>query len=228
MKTPQIREMLRQTLEDHRLSRSERGAMGRILDGVDLDQQRLAAFRKTAFELAGEHLGTPNARAALGWLEEVIKLLQNHAGCDTSSVAESYFSPGDHCPRRISGLIGGARKTIDVCVFTITDDRISDALAEAHRRGVAVRIVTDDDKAEDRGSDINRLAESGVAVRVDRIQHHMHHKFALFDATTLLTGSYNWTRSAARSNEDNFLVTDDRRFVEPFSALFEKLWKAFG
>ena len=41
------------------------------------------------------------------------------------------------------------------------------------------------------------LAELGVAVRIDRSEHHMHHKFALFDDAILATGSYNWTRSAA-------------------------------
>ena len=27
---------------------------------------------------------------------------------------------------------------VDICVFTITDDRLSDAIVAAHRRGVAV------------------------------------------------------------------------------------------
>ena len=53
----------------------------------------------------------------------------------------------------------------------------------------------------------------------------MHHKFALADCAVLLTGSYNWTRSAASSNEENFLITGDRRFVDAFARQFEKLWK---
>jgi len=234
MKSQHIHDMLRQTLEDRRLSRTERAALGRILDGVDLTEQTIATFRKTAFKLASKNLadsgGDPtNREAVLQWLEDIVRLLQSRAASDRhGTLAESHFAPGDHCPRRIASLIGGARKTIDVCVFTITDDRISDALLEAHRRDVALRIVTDDDKSEDLGSDIQRLRKAGVAVRIDRTPHHMHHKFSLFDGNVLLTGSYNWTRSAARDNEENFLVTDDRRFVEPFSRLFEKLWDAFS
>ena len=53
----------------------------------------------------------------------------------------------------------------------------------------------------------------------------MHHKFAIFDNKTLLTGSYNWTRSAARNNEENFIVTADRLLVQRFDSEFEQLWQ---
>jgi phosphatidylserine/phosphatidylglycerophosphate/cardiolipin synthase-like enzyme len=56
----------------------------------------------------------------------------------------------------------------------------------------------------------------------------MHHKFAVFDARTLLTGSYNWTRSAAEDNRENVLVVDDPRLVRPFVETFEELWAAFA
>ena len=117
---------------------------------------------------------------------------------------------------------------MDVCVFTLTDDRIARALEEAVERGVKVRVITDDDKAHDRGSDAIRLARSGIDVRMDRTDAHMHHKFALFDNRYLLTGSYNWTRSAARENEENFIVTDDARLVDSFTSQFEKLWEKFA
>ena len=95
-----------------------------------------------------------------------------------------------------------------------------------HRSAFIICLVTDDDKAADRGSDVDRLAEAGVTVRADRSAAHMHHKFALADGSILLTGSYNWTRSAAHDNEDNFVITGDRRFVKAFARQFEKLWEA--
>jgi cardiolipin hydrolase len=59
---------------------------------------------------------------------------------------------------------------------------------------------------------------------VDRSPYHMHHKFAILDGATLLTGSYNWTRGAARDNEENLIVTDEPRLVNPFALTFEHLW----
>jgi phosphatidylserine/phosphatidylglycerophosphate/cardiolipin synthase-like enzyme len=56
----------------------------------------------------------------------------------------------------------------------------------------------------------------------------MHHKFALFDDDLLLTGSYNWTRGAADSNEENLILSNDRRLLASFRDEFERLWKKFA
>jgi len=87
-----------------------------------------------------------------------------------------------------------------------------------------VRIVTDNDKEFDAGSDIAQLRQAGVPVAVDRTDAHMHHKFALFDGTWLLNGSYNWTRSAAQFNEENLVVHNDPGLVRQFQAQFDTLW----
>ena len=227
MKPQQVHDILRQTLDDRRLSRTERTALDHILDHLEPTDRVLAHYRSMAFDLARETVDGPGAKEVIRWLEDVVKLLASQAPSGAgAAVAESHFSPGESCPRRIAGFISGAKKTVDVCVFTITDDRITSAVLEAHRRGRRVRVVTDDEKAADRGSDVQRLAEAGIAVRVDRSEAHMHHKFALADGSVLLIGSYNWTRSAACDNEDNFVITGDRRFVEAFARQFEKLWES--
>ena len=74
-----------------------------------------------------------------------------------------------------------------------------------------------------RGEYIDNPPNSGVEVVVDNTEHHMHHKFALFDRRILLTGSYNWTVSAARRNCENIAVTDDRRLVRAYGEEFERL-----
>ena len=51
---------------------------------------------------------------------------------------------------------------MDLCVFTITDDRLVEVwILDAHYRGVRVRIITDNDKAADLGSDIDQLPRGG-------------------------------------------------------------------
>ena len=128
---------------------------------------------------------------------------------------------------KIIEMFGAARASVDVCVFTITDNRIVDAMDRAHRRNVQIRVISDDDKAMDAGSDIDRLERMGIPVRVDRSEHHMHHKFAIFDKSKLLTGSYNWTRSASLHNEENFVITTDRDLLKDFTRMFDKLWRDF-
>lgn len=55
----------------------------------------------------------------------------------------------------------------------------------------------------------------------------MHHKFAIFDRKTLLTGSHNWTRSAARANQEKIVLSEDVRLVADFRGYFDRLWTAF-
>jgi len=225
----QVRTMLEQTLDDRRLTRSERKAMDRIFDHIDPDAHALALYRSVAFDLARQSIVDPTAIETIGWLEEVVKMLQSaDASGGPPATADTYFTPGDDCPAKIRGLLARARNSVDICVFTITDDRVSNAIIDAHERRLKVRVISDDDKSGDRGSDIQRLESAGIEVRIDHTDDHMHHKFAIFDHRLLLTGSYNWTRSAANRNKENFLVTGEPRFVLDFARQFERLWEEFS
>ena len=142
------------------------------------------------------------------------------------SVSQAFFSPGLTCVTEILRQFQACRRTADVCVFTITDDRITRAIIAAHQRGVEVRVLTDDDKSHDLGSDIRTLAAAGVPCKMDVGNvAHMHHKFAVFDGHLLLSGSFNWTRSASEFNEENLIVTADTALVAAFAARFAVLWE---
>jgi mitochondrial cardiolipin hydrolase len=91
-----------------------------------------------------------------------------------------------------------------------------------------VRIISDDDKRFDAGSDIAQLADAGIPIALDDTKAHMHHKFALIDQRWLLNGSFNWTRSASTSNDENLVVTNDPQQLRSFAAQFEALWVRFG
>lgn len=142
----------------------------------------------------------------------------------TTNLSEAWFAPDQDVCGRIMKAFQDARKAADVCVFTITDDRIARAMIDAHRRGVAVRLVSDDMKSGDLGSDIERIAAAGVAVKIDRTPAHMHHKFAIFDGQILLNGSYNWTRSAGRENCENLVVSHEGSLVAAFQGEFDRVW----
>jgi mitochondrial cardiolipin hydrolase len=222
--TPQEMEArLRQTLTDERLSGGERQALRQLLEAAPPDGQKAAVYRSAAFRLARESLADPRAGDVLDWLEDVVKLL--HPVRQGHAPAEALFSPADNVTGRLCSLFDTARQSADVCVFTITDDRVTRALIAAHDRGVNVRVVTDNDKAFDLGSDIERISSAGVPVRIDRTQAHMHHKFAIFDKARLVNGSFNWTRSAAEFNSENLLVTADPALVSAYGREFERLWE---
>lgn len=219
----ELDDMLRQTLDDRRLSRTEKRAFNEVFADLDLTDDDRAFVRNRVFAMAREAIRAPESREVLEWAEDVVKLVHQKHERDPS-IYEVHFSPGDECRLTIQKLLDRAGHKIDICVFTITDDRLASKILEAHARGVKVRIISDNDKARDRGSDIHRLAEAGIECCVDESEHHMHHKFALFDRMTVLTGSYNWTRGAAQHNRENVLVSDDPRLVDDYQHAFDELW----
>jgi len=221
--------VLEQTLEDLRLSRGERRALAAVLTDAVERTRDLDLVRSRAFAVAAAVVPTRRGRQALAWLEEVVKVVAGLRDASPREVlAEAVFSPGDRCLQRLLGLIGGAQRAVEACVYTITDDRIAAALLDAHRRGVAVRIVTDTGKSSDLGSDVERLAAAGIPVAYDTSPGHMHHKFALFDRRTVAAGSYNWTRSAAEENHEDLVISDHPGLVARFAEEFDRLWGAFG
>lgn len=214
---------LRDSVADLRLDNDEKLDLRRAAATLGIDRARY--LRNRAFDIARELMLDAPARTleALQWLEQVVKTV-DAAQAPPATVAQACFAPGDACLRKLRELCRGARRSLDVCVFTISDDRLSGELLGCHARGIAVRVLSDDDKRFDDGSDIDRLRRAGIPVRLDDGPEHMHHKFALFDGRLLANGSFNWTRSATDRNEENLVVTDDPELVGGFSRRFEALW----
>ena len=55
----------------------------------------------------------------------------------------------------------------------------------------------------------------------------MHHKFAIFDRKQLMSGSYNWTRSAFLENQENIILTNELGLLRQFQDTFDALWTAW-
>ena len=147
------------------------------------------------------------------------------------------FFPSSASHAQLLTYISRAKSTIELAIFSITDDRIRDALIGAHARGVKVRVISDDETANNDGADVFALAEAGIETVVDsRLapkragdegKRHMHNKFLVLDHSLLLTGSFNFTYAAASKNCENLFATSDTYFVQRYSAEYEKLWASF-
>ena len=219
--------VLRKTFEDRKISLEERHQLRYIVTRHKYDYETLAFIRNRAFRIAAEVVDGNESREILKWLEEVVRIIDQTLIKACPAVVDVAFSPGNECLDKVITTLTEAKRSADICMFTITDNRIRDAIVALHRRGRRVRIISDDEKMKDPGSDISYLSQQGIPVAVDDSKEHMHHKFAVFDRGILLTGSFNWTRSAVERNHENILVTDNERLVGPFLKEFERLWESF-
>lgn len=224
-------ERLELSIADNVLTTAEKHALAADLRARPLRLDQLRQLRNHAFELVLERARDPLQAAAMPalvkWLNDVVKLLDQVA-TPVQIETEVWFSPGEECREALIGYLKSCRTRMDICVFTIADDSLTEGILDAHQRGVVVRVISDDDKRHDSGSDIDRLRSAGIQVVLDDSEAHMHHKFAIFDGRWLLNGSFNWTRSASRINEENLVATNDPQQLGHFSAQFEALWERFG
>lgn len=141
---------------------------------------------------------------------------------------DAFFFPNKKNVDNIVKYIGMASKTLHICVFNITNDDLCKAILQRWEAGVDVKVITDDECATNKGSDIQRLADAGIPVRTDSAPtYHMHDKFMVVDGKFVLTGSFNWTFQAGSHNQENVLVVDHPYYCEKYGTEFNHLWVDF-
>ena len=125
-------------------------------------------------------------------------------------------------------MIRTCKKSLDIAIFTLTNDKIFAAMEEAFNRGVSIRVIADDECSKMWGSDVVRCAALGIPTKTDSdVRSHMHHKFCVIDNSVLITGSFNWTAQAVKSNQENILFYENRELANTYTQEFNRLWNIF-
>ena len=143
------------------------------------------------------------------------------------ALLECYFFPNQNNERKVVDMFRTCKKTLDLAIFTLTKDSISNAIEEAHKRGVKVRLIADDSCSLMLGSDVRKLAAMGVPTKTDKAKYYMHNKVAIIDKSVLVTGSYNWSRQATNYNQENILFFENKELCEKYTEEYDKLWEQF-
>ncbi|WP_287417336.1 phospholipase D-like domain-containing protein [Oceanithermus sp.] len=134
-----------------------------------------------------------------------------------------YFSPGygEAAVGRVVRELDAAEREVWVAAFVLTHPRVLEALNAAARRGVAVRVLL-----ERRNLPDSREEALGprVEVRADANPAAMHLKAIVIDERTVVTGSFNFTRSAVSRNDENLLVLTHPQLARRYK---EKVWQAW-
>lgn len=142
---------------------------------------------------------------------------------------DAFFFPNVANIKKMVNYIKMAKKSIDLAIFSFTNDDLADAIIDAHQRGVTVRIVTDDEAMKGKGADAQRCSDAGIPVRTDsEVNYHMHNKFMVVDSMFLITGSFNWTFQAGKSNQENVVVVDGEYYINKYNQEFNNLWSQFA
>jgi phosphatidylserine/phosphatidylglycerophosphate/cardiolipin synthase-like enzyme len=125
-------------------------------------------------------------------------------------------------------LLNSATQSIDVCIFDI--DMASEVFIEAHRRGVAVRVVTETSNLKSKQDPtkprkaITDMIEAGIPVKDDGHNGYMHHKFIIVDGTWVWFGSINLTATSLYHHNNNAVLVRSRRLAAVFGKEFDELF----
>ncbi|AEB11220.1 phospholipase D-like domain-containing protein [Marinithermus hydrothermalis] len=136
----------------------------------------------------------------------------------------AYFSPagGEAALEAILARLAASREEVWVLAFVLTEERLIQALAAAHARGVRVRVLLETrNLIHSREENLPR----GVELRQDTNPYQMHHKLMVIDRSWVITGSFNFSRSAYTRNNENLLVLHSPALAERYRKEAERLWR---
>ena len=119
------------------------------------------------------------------------------------------FVPGEDCEEVIVAEINQARGVVLVQAYSFTSMPIAKALVSAKQRGVSVQVILDKSQRSEHYSGATFLANAGIRTLIDEQPSIAHSKVIIIDGTSVITGSFNFTRSAQQYNAENLIVIRD-------------------
>ena len=139
-----------------------------------------------------------------------------------------------------------ARTSIDMALFVFTAQQLADALQGGGvNAGLQIRLIADPSFASRSFSEVLDLLGVGLPDRNCKLEKDnqpfnkglkgvgtprlargdkLHHKFAVIDNKKVITGSFNWSPSAAHTNDETLLVIHSPQLAKHFTREMDRLW----
>lgn len=142
-----------------------------------------------------------------------------------NSVLSVYFSPQDKgLSSAVVPILKQSKHYIYVPTFILTHQAVFDALLDAKRRGLDVRVIIDATSTGVTHSKIDLLRKSGVLVKTENYAGKMHAKSMIVDDEYLVIGSANFSDSAESKNDENMILIKNNKFAKLYRDYFEYFW----
>ena len=117
-----------------------------------------------------------------------------------------YFSPNGGCTHAIIETISKSKSEILVQAYIFTSEPIAKALLGAHKRGVKVFVILDKNQKKNGYSSAAFFSNQGIPAYIDSTHARAHDKVMIIDQETVITGSFNFSKSAETQNSENVLI----------------------
>ncbi|MCV3212736.1 phospholipase D-like domain-containing protein [Plectonema radiosum NIES-515] len=236
------------TLSDIHGDYSNNTSLGNANNLLNIDSPELAALFTKEFNImwGDGQAGKSNSKFGLKKpmrLPEKITL-----GASTITVQFSPTSPTQPWSQSSNGLIGktltSATNNVDMALFVFSEQRLVNILENRHQQSVKIRALIESQFAYRSYSEA--LDMMGIALSNKckyEVNNHpwqnpittvgvpllpkgdlLHHKFAVIDEKTVITGSHNWSEAANNGNDETLLVIENPVVATHYIREFERLY----
>ncbi|CAK6701369.1 phospholipase D-like domain-containing protein [Synechococcus sp. BA-124 BA4] len=138
------------------------------------------------------------------------------------------------------------RRRLDLSLFVFSAQGLADRLAKLRQRGVAIRLLADPGFASRSFSEVLDLLGVSMPDRFCKLEQgnspwaqpiegvgtpllargdKLHHKFAVVDGRTVITGSFNWSPSAAHGNDETLMIVESPQLAAHFTREQDRMWQ---
>ena len=151
---------------------------------------------------------------------------------------------GDSANGLISKTLSASKKTVDLALFVFSDQQLANILEERHDQNVQVRALIEPQFAYRSYSEAldmmgfalsenckyevdnrpwkNPISTVGVPILAKG--DLLHHKFAVIDNQTVITGSHNWSEAANNGNDEILVVIENPTVAAHYQREFDRLY----
>ncbi len=145
----------------------------------------------------------------------------DHAGGDISII----FGPEADEISALIAEINDAARSIRFMTFVFSLDELAEAmLNQAASREVSVEGVFENRNSLASWSQLPALHCAGAAVRQDGSRYVLHHKVIIIDDHTVITGSFNFSRSAEKNNDENIVIVRNAAIAGLYLEEWRRVW----
>ena len=203
-------------------------------------------FRKEFTQMWGDGPGgEQDSRFGLQKAKEGMQTVQN-----SDTQVDVLFSPhpkrdANHGLNLLAKQLKATRQHIDMALFVFSAQQLTNVLREQIKEGVEIRLVADPGFASRPFSEVLDLLGVSLPDRACKVEagnlpldqglkgvgtphlargDKLHHKFAVIDNKTVITGSFNWSPSAAHTNDETLLVVHSAQLAKHFTREMDRLW----
>jgi len=155
----------------------------------------------------------------------LIELLAFAISVSASENIQVFFSPSGGCTEAVVSNLNQAKSNVFVQAYSFTSAPIAKALVEAAKRGVIVQVILDKSQRTEKYTEADFLLHGGIPTFIDAKHAIAHNKIMIIDGTTILTGSFNFTKAAESNNAENLLVIRDAELALKYTGNWQAHWR---